>query len=71
MNITTKQSEEITRRIKERAALFVFDNFRRPSRSDILVIESAMMMGASIAHEMEMDRLVEEIKNVGNEQARS
>lgn len=37
--------------IKQRAKLFVDDNFSNPTPSDYLIIESAMLIGASIAHE--------------------
>ena len=41
-------NESIIIEIKRRAKLFVDDNFTNPSPSDYLVIETAMMIGASI-----------------------
>lgn len=37
--------------VKRRAHLFVIDNFSNPILSDFLVVENAMLIGASIALE--------------------
>ena len=49
------QSEEVTRRIKQRATLFVIDNLRNPTPMDFVMIENAMMIGALIHGEVEME----------------
>ncbi len=43
--------DEVIKEIKERARLFVYDNFANPTVSDFLIVESAMLIGASIAIE--------------------
>jgi hypothetical protein len=48
-------TEELQRRIKERARLFVIDNLRNPTASDFLYTENAMMIGASIQTEVQME----------------
>jgi len=49
------ESEEIVTAIKQRAKLFVDDNFHfsYPEPSDYVLFESAMMIGASIALEIQ------------------
>jgi hypothetical protein len=46
------ESEEIVTAIKQRAKLFVCDNFSTPTPSDYLIVESTMLIGASIALEI-------------------
>lgn len=46
-------NERIIIEIKRRAALFCADNFTVPTPEDLLVIENAMLIGASIAFENE------------------
>lgn len=41
--------DELTDKLKEKARVFVLDNFSEPQRSDFLMIESAMMVGALAA----------------------
>ena len=43
--------DETIREIKERARLFVYDNFTNPTASDFLIIETAMLIGVSVAIE--------------------
>jgi hypothetical protein len=45
--------DETIKTVKERARLFVLDNFSEPTRSDFLIIETAVLIGVSIALEME------------------
>jgi hypothetical protein len=47
--------DETIKEIKERARLFVYDNFTNPSTSDFLIIETAMLVGASIALDQKDD----------------
>ena len=49
--------ENLIKTIKERAKLFVTDNFTNPSKSDLLIIEQAMLIGASIAIENDAEEL--------------
>ena len=48
-------NDEVTRRIKQRAMLFVIDNYKRPTDLDFVVIENAMMLGSVVRAEVEMD----------------
>lgn len=52
-----EQQAELIRRVKQQAQLFVLDNMRYPTAADILIIESAMMVGAGIASLMELETL--------------
>lgn len=54
------QSERLISEIKRRAALFCTDNFTRPTPSDLLIIENAMLIGASISNEVATADLREE-----------
>jgi hypothetical protein len=54
-----EKSEELTRRIKERAASFCADNYRFTTAQDLLIIEQAMIIGALIAGELEMEELTD------------
>ena len=51
------ESEEIFTAIKQRSKLFTDDNLFHPTPSDYLIIESAMMIGASIALEIQGKKL--------------
>jgi hypothetical protein len=52
-----EKSEELRRRVKERAALFCDDNYRFITPQDLLIIENAMLIGALIVGELEMEEL--------------
>ncbi len=52
-----EKSEELKRRVKQRAALFCADNYRFTTAQDLLVIENAMLIGALIIGELEMEEL--------------
>lgn len=56
--------DPITDEVKRRAVLFVDDNFTNPTPSDYLIIQTAMMVGASIALEKNVDELRKEISHV-------
>ena len=47
------ESEEIVTAIKQRAKLFTDDNLSHPTPCDYLILESAMMIGASIVLEIQ------------------
>jgi hypothetical protein len=47
------ESEEIVTAIKQRAKLFTDDNLFHPTPSDYLIIESAMLIGAGVALEIQ------------------
>lgn len=46
-------SEKITAEIRRRAQLYVDDNLKNPTPSDYLIIQNAMLIGASIMLEQE------------------
>jgi hypothetical protein len=49
-------SDPIITRIAERARLFVEDNFTNPTPSDYLIIQNAMLIGSSIAFEIQAEK---------------
>ena len=51
------ESAELVSRIKERAAQFCADNYRFVTNSDLLVIENAMMIGASVRLQLEQEKI--------------
>jgi hypothetical protein len=48
-----QKSVDLRNRINERAKLFVCDNIKTPTMLDLLLIESAMMVGAFRAKQIE------------------
>lgn len=48
-------TDEIIRRIKERAKVFVIDNIRHPTLMDFIIIENAMLIGSMVRCEVEME----------------
>ncbi len=57
-------NDNIILEIRRRAALFVADNFSKPSPADLLLTESVMMIGASIALEADAADLNGETKTL-------
>ncbi len=55
------QAGQLNARINERARAFVDDNYRAPTPSDYLIVNTAMKIGASLAHEVETQMLREQI----------
>ena len=53
----TDKTEELIRRIKEQAQVFVLDNIPNPRKVDFLIIENAMLVGATIKGVMETEQL--------------
>lgn len=51
------KAEELIRRIKEQAQLFVIDNIPNPSKLDFIIIENAMLVGATIKGVLETEQL--------------
>jgi hypothetical protein len=56
MDIVEK-TDELRRRIEVRAALFCADNYRIPTAQDLLIIQSAMLIGSLVAGELAMEEL--------------
>jgi hypothetical protein len=54
MDAITK-SDRLVNEIKQRAWLFALDNLIAPTERDRLMIENAMLIGASIASELELE----------------
>ena len=53
-------NDEIIARIKERAATFVKDNYVNPLPQEYLIVENAMLIGASIVFEVEAEEFKKE-----------
>jgi len=51
MDATDQKHQDIVMEIKKRAMMFVLDNILDPDPRDILMIENAMLIGASVAFE--------------------
>lgn len=49
------EAEELLRRIDQSVEFFVHDNYHNPSPRDFLVIKNAMLIGATIKGEVQMD----------------
>lgn len=54
------QTERLMALIDKRSKTFVDDNFRDPMPTDYLVVNTAMKIGASIAMEVQVERLRDE-----------
>lgn len=52
-----QKTEELKRRIKQRATLFCMDNYRFTTAQDLIIIENAMLIGALVVGELEMEDL--------------
>lgn len=53
---TSEQDDALIAAIKLRATLFVRDNFENPGPREQLLIENAMLVGASVAFEQDQPR---------------
>lgn len=62
-----ESSERLIQEIKKRAALFVVDNFSSPTEADLLLTESVMLIGASIANEVAAEDLHKETELLSSE----
>jgi hypothetical protein len=61
-----EESDLLIQEIKRRARLFAFDNLSFPSDRDILMIENAMLIGATIDNEVRTEILSEEKADEGS-----
>ena len=59
----TDKSDELIQRIKEQAVLFCADNYRFVTASDLLVIENAMLIGATIKGEVSLEYDNEDLRS--------
>jgi hypothetical protein len=47
---------DVTKTIKERAEVYVDDNITNPTNMDYLLIENAMLIGANIVYEAQLEK---------------
>ena len=54
-NRMVEETEELLRRIEQRSIMFVIDNIENPTPSDFVFVKNAMLIGATIKGEVQME----------------